>query len=129
MIFLSDQALRPSRRWASKDRAKALMEKAGVPVTPGYHGDNQDPAYLKEQADGIGYPVLIKAVAGGGGKGMRKVDRAADFAAALDSCKREAASSFGDETVLIEKIHHQSAPYRGAGVRRLPWPGDPSLRA
>ncbi|MCC5980245.1 MAG: acetyl/propionyl/methylcrotonyl-CoA carboxylase subunit alpha [Oceanicaulis sp.] len=87
-----------------KDRAKALMEKAGVPVTPGYHGDNQDPAYLKEQADGIGYPVLIKAVAGGGGKGMRKVDRAADFAAALDSCKREAASSFGDETVLIEKF-------------------------
>ena len=86
-----------------KDRAKALMETAGVPVTPGYHGDNQDPAHLKEQADAIGYPVLIKAVAGGGGKGMRKVEKAADFAAALESCKREAASSFGDENVLIEK--------------------------
>ena len=86
-----------------KDRAKALMEKAGVPVTPGYHGDNQDPAFLQKQADEIGYPVLIKAVAGGGGKGMRKVDKAGDFAAALDSCKREAASSFGDENVLIEK--------------------------
>ncbi|GGH02411.1 MAG TPA: methylcrotonoyl-CoA carboxylase [Oceanicaulis sp.] len=86
-----------------KDRAKALMEKAGVPVTPGYHGENQDPDFLKEQADQIGYPVLIKAVAGGGGKGMRKVEKSADFAAALDSCKREAASSFGDVNVLIEK--------------------------
>ncbi len=86
-----------------KDRAKALMEKAGVPVTPGYHGDNQDPAYLKDQADAIGYPVLIKAVAGGGGKGMRRVEKATDFAAALESCKREAAASFGDENVLIEK--------------------------
>ncbi|MFC4724132.1 acetyl/propionyl/methylcrotonyl-CoA carboxylase subunit alpha [Glycocaulis abyssi] len=86
-----------------KDRAKALMEEAGVPVTPGYHGDNQDADFLKKQADQIGYPVLIKAVAGGGGKGMRKVEKSADFAAALESCKREAASSFGDENVLIEK--------------------------
>lgn len=86
-----------------KDRAKALMEKAGVPVTPGYHGDNQDPAFLNQQADSIGYPVLIKAVAGGGGKGMRKVEKSADFPAALESCKREAASSFGDDNVLIEK--------------------------
>ena len=86
-----------------KDRAKALMEEAGVPVTPGYHGDNQDADFLKEQADKIGYPVLIKAVAGGGGKGMRKVEKSADFAAALESCRREAASSFGDENVLIEK--------------------------
>ena len=87
-----------------KDRAKALMEEAGVPVTPGYHGDNQDPAFLKETADGIGYPVLIKAVAGGGGKGMRKVEDGANFLDALESCKREAASSFGEERVLLEKF-------------------------
>jgi len=74
-----------------------------VPVTPGYMGDNQDPAFLAEQAGTIGFPVLIKAVAGGGGKGMRKVDAAADFPDALDSCKREAASSFGNDVVLIEK--------------------------
>ena len=66
------------------------MEKAEVPLTPGYHGDNQDPAFLAEQADSIGYPVLIKASAGGGGKGMRRVDAPADFEAALASCKREA---------------------------------------
>ncbi|WP_037502627.1 acetyl/propionyl/methylcrotonyl-CoA carboxylase subunit alpha [Sphingomonas jaspsi] len=86
-----------------KDAAKKLMADAGVPVTPGYMGDNQDPAYLAEEAAGIGYPVLIKAVAGGGGKGMRKVDRAEDFADALESCQREAASSFGNNVVLIEK--------------------------
>lgn len=86
-----------------KDRAKALMEKAGVPVTPGYHGQNQDPDFLQQQAGKIGYPVLIKAVAGGGGKGMRKVEAAGEFAAALASCQREAASSFGDDRVLIEK--------------------------
>jgi 3-methylcrotonyl-CoA carboxylase alpha subunit len=87
-----------------KDRAKALMEKAGVPVTPGYHGEDQAPAHLKREADGIGYPVLIKAVAGGGGKGMRKVEEAGAFLEALESCKREAASSFGDDRVLIEKF-------------------------
>ena len=87
-----------------KDRAKKLMEEAGVPVTPGYHGEDQDPSLLAEEAGRIGYPVLIKAVAGGGGKGMRKVERAEDFAAALDSCKREASSSFGDDRVLIEKF-------------------------
>ncbi|MFW6412821.1 MAG: acetyl/propionyl/methylcrotonyl-CoA carboxylase subunit alpha [Oceanicaulis sp.] len=87
-----------------KDRAKTLMEKAGVPVTPGYHGEEQDPAHLKAQADKIGYPVLIKAVAGGGGKGMRKVEEGAKFLEALDSCKREASSSFGDDRVLIEKF-------------------------
>jgi len=86
-----------------KDAAKALMAEAGVPVTPGYMGENQDPAFLAEQAAGIGYPVLIKAVAGGGGKGMRKVDAAADFADALASCQREAAASFGNDHVLIEK--------------------------
>ncbi|APW72810.1 acetyl/propionyl/methylcrotonyl-CoA carboxylase subunit alpha, partial [Sphingopyxis granuli] len=86
-----------------KDAAKALMADAGVPVTPGYMGANQDPAFLAQQAAEIGYPVLIKAVAGGGGKGMRKVDCAADFADALASCQREAAASFGNAHVLIEK--------------------------
>ena len=86
-----------------KDAAKKLMADAGVPVTPGYMGENQDPAFLAERAAEIGYPVLIKAVAGGGGKGMRKVDAAADFADALASCQREAAASFGNDHVLIEK--------------------------
>ena len=86
-----------------KDAAKKLMSDAGVPVTPGYLGENQDPAHLAEQADAIGYPVLIKAVAGGGGKGMRKVEAVADFADALTSCQREATASFGNAHVLIEK--------------------------
>jgi len=87
----------------SKSAAKALMEKAGVPLTPGYHGDRQEPDYLLKQAESIGFPVLIKAVAGGGGKGMRRVDRAGDFTAALASCQREASSSFKDDRVLVEK--------------------------
>ncbi len=86
-----------------KDAAKKLMAEAGVPVTPGYLGEDQDPKRLKAEAEAIGWPVLIKAVAGGGGKGMRRVDTAAGFADALLSCKREAASSFGDDRVLIEK--------------------------
>lgn len=86
-----------------KDAAKALMTEAGVPVTPGYQGDNQDPDHLAEQAALIGYPVLIKAVAGGGGKGMRKVEAAKDFKDALASCQREATASFGNAVVLIEK--------------------------
>ena len=90
------------RAMGLKDAAKALMAKAGVPVTPGYLGEDQDAARLAEEAGRIGYPVLIKAVAGGGGKGMRKVGRAEDFAAALSSAKREAAASFGDERVLLE---------------------------
>jgi 3-methylcrotonyl-CoA carboxylase alpha subunit len=87
----------------SKSAAKTLMEKAGVPLTPGYHGERQEPDYLLTEAFRIGFPVLIKAVAGGGGKGMRRVDAAADFAAALASCQREAAASFKDDRVLIEK--------------------------
>ncbi|ARP79454.1 3-methylcrotonyl-CoA carboxylase [Bordetella genomosp. 8] len=87
----------------SKSAAKQLMEKAGVPLVPGYHGDNQDADFLRRQADAIGYPVLIKASAGGGGKGMRIVRDGADFADALASCRREAASSFGDDRVLIER--------------------------
>jgi 3-methylcrotonyl-CoA carboxylase alpha subunit len=96
------------RAMGLKDRAKALMEQAGVPVVPGYHGERQEPKFLKEKAYEIGYPVLIKAVAGGGGKGMRRVERHADFDAALEGAMREAASSFGDARVLIEK--YVSAP-------------------
>ncbi|HET9355585.1 MAG TPA: biotin carboxylase N-terminal domain-containing protein, partial [Sphingomicrobium sp.] len=84
------------RAMGLKDAAKTLMSAAGVPVTPGYLGDDQSPERLKREADAIGYPVLIKAVAGGGGKGMRKVDSAADFQDSLESCRREAASSFGN---------------------------------
>ena len=91
------------RAMGLKDAAKKLMAEAGVPVTPGYLGENQDPKRLKKEAEAVGYPVLIKAVAGGGGKGMRRVDSAKDFEEALESCKREAASSFGDDRVLIEK--------------------------
>jgi len=87
----------------SKSAAKALMKKAGVPLTPGYHGEVQEVAFLLDQAKRIGFPVLIKAVSGGGGKGMRRVDIAGDFAAALASCQREAAASFKDDRVLIEK--------------------------
>jgi 3-methylcrotonyl-CoA carboxylase alpha subunit len=91
------------RAMGLKDAAKKLMAEAGVPVTPGYMGEDQAPERLAREADAIGYPVLIKAVAGGGGKGMRKVDRSEDFADALDSCRREAASSFGNDVVLLEK--------------------------
>lgn len=86
-----------------KAESKQLMEKAGVPLVPGYHGSDQDPALLKREADSIGYPVLIKASAGGGGKGMRAVEKSEDFEAALASCKREAMHSFGDDAVLVEK--------------------------
>jgi 3-methylcrotonyl-CoA carboxylase alpha subunit len=91
------------RAMGLKDAAKRLMAEAGVPVTPGYLGEDQSPKVLKAEAGKVGYPVLIKAVAGGGGKGMRRVDKAADFDDALDSCKREAASSFGDDRVILEK--------------------------
>jgi 3-methylcrotonyl-CoA carboxylase alpha subunit len=91
------------RAMGLKDAAKKLMAEAGVPVTPGYLGEDQDPKRLRQEADAIGYPVLIKAVAGGGGKGMRRVDAPAQFDDALESAKREAASSFGDDRVLIEK--------------------------
>ena len=91
------------RAMGSKSEAKTLMEKAGVPLVPGYHGAEQDAAFLRAQADAIGYPVLIKASAGGGGKGMRVVRGSDEFEAALASCQREAASSFGDDRVLVEK--------------------------
>jgi 3-methylcrotonyl-CoA carboxylase alpha subunit len=91
------------RAMGLKDAAKALMERAGVPVVPGYHGADQDDARLAAEAGRIGYPVLIKAVAGGGGKGMRRVDRAGDFAGALASARGEAATAFGNAAVLVEK--------------------------
>jgi 3-methylcrotonyl-CoA carboxylase alpha subunit len=96
------------RAMGLKDRAKTLMEKAGVPVVPGFHGERQEDAFLAQKASEIGYPVLIKAVAGGGGKGMRRVDWPADFERALVSAAREASAAFGDARVLIEK--YVSAP-------------------
>src|SRR4029450_11862032 len=86
-----------------KAESKRLMAKAGVPLVPGYHGADQDPALLQREADRIGYPVLIKASAGGGGKGMRTVAASEAFAPALASCQREARNSFGDDAVLIER--------------------------
>ena len=91
------------RAMGLKAESKRLMANAGVPLVPGYHGENQDSAFLQEQADVIGYPVLIKASAGGGGKGMRVVSQAGDFAAALSSCQREAINSFANDAILIEK--------------------------
>jgi propionyl-CoA carboxylase alpha chain/3-methylcrotonyl-CoA carboxylase alpha subunit len=91
------------RAMGLKDAAKTLMIEAGVPVTPGYLGEDQSLTRLQKEADAIGYPVLIKAVAGGGGKGMKKVERAQDFADGLASAQREGQSSFGDPRVLIEK--------------------------
>ena len=91
------------RAMGLKDAAKERMIAAGVPVTPGYLGEDQSVERLTKEAETIGYPVLIKAVAGGGGKGMRKVDAAADFEAALESCRREAKASFGNDEVLLEK--------------------------
>jgi len=92
------------RAMGLKDRAKGLMEEAGLPVVPGYHGDMQTPDFLKRKAYELGYPVLIKATAGGGGKGMRRVDKHADFDAALAAAKREAQGAFGDVRMLIEKF-------------------------
>ena len=91
------------RAMGLKAESKQLMEKAGVPLVPGYHGGDQNPELLQREADRIGYPVLIKASAGGGGKGMRLVDKREDFAAALASCQREAINSFGNDAVLVEK--------------------------
>jgi 3-methylcrotonyl-CoA carboxylase alpha subunit len=87
----------------SKSAAKEIMGAAGVPLVPGYHGADQDPALLKAEADSMGYPVLLKATAGGGGKGMRQVWAAEEFDAALAAAQREASASFGDATMLVEK--------------------------
>lgn len=103
LVFIGPSAS-AIRAMGLKDAAKKLMEEAGVPVVPGYHGDNQDEGFLAARADEIGYPVLIKAVAGGGGKGMRRVDHPADFAEALHAARREGSASFGNDQVLIEKF-------------------------
>ncbi|MBB3167006.1 acetyl-CoA carboxylase biotin carboxylase subunit [Simiduia aestuariiviva] len=87
----------------SKSAAKTIMEKAGVPLVPGYHGEDQSPALIKQHADAMGYPVLLKAAAGGGGKGMRQVWSEQEFGAALDAAKRESMNAFGDDTMLVEK--------------------------
>ena len=111
------------RAMGLKDAAKRLMAEAGVPVVPGWHGDNQDPEHLAGAAEAIGYPVLIKAVAGGGGKGMRKVTRAQDFAAALASAQGEARTAFGNPAVLIEKYiekpRHIEVQVFGDGIRAV----------
>ena len=106
LVFIGPSA-EAIRKMGLKDAAKALMEAAGVPVVPGYHGAEQDPSHLAAEAEKIGYPVLIKAVAGGGGKGMRLVEKPADFAAALDSAQGEARTAFGNPDVLIEKYIQQ----------------------
>ncbi len=92
------------RSMGRKDSAKRLMQTAGVPIVPGYHGTNRDASFLAKQADKIGFPILIKATAGGGGRGMRRVDSPAEFAAAFASAEREAAASFGDGSLFIEKF-------------------------
>jgi 3-methylcrotonyl-CoA carboxylase alpha subunit len=102
LVFIGPSAS-AIRAMGLKDAAKKLMAEAGVPVVPGYHGAEQDDAFLADQAAMIGYPVLIKAVAGGGGKGMRRVDHPRDFAAALRSARGEAQAAFGNAAVLIEK--------------------------
>ena len=111
------------RAMGLKDAAKKLMEEAGVPVVPGYHGSNQDPVHLSGAADTIGYPVLIKAVAGGGGKGMRLVERPQDFADALESARGEARTAFGNADVLIEKFvekpRHVEVQVFGDGTRAV----------
>ena len=107
LVFIGPSA-EAIRAMGLKDAAKALMERAGVPVVPGYQGDDQDPAFLAERALEIGYPILIKARAGGGGKGMRLVDNPSDFRSALESAVREAEASFGDGRCLIEKYLSES---------------------
>ena len=103
LVFIGPSA-KAIRAMGLKDAAKALMQDAGVPVVPGYHGDNQDPEHLSGAADAIGYPVLIKAVAGGGGKGMRLVEKPEDFMDALGSARAEARTAFGNDAVLVEKF-------------------------
>ncbi|MCG2634399.1 MAG: acetyl/propionyl/methylcrotonyl-CoA carboxylase subunit alpha [Gammaproteobacteria bacterium] len=91
-------------KMGSKSESKRIMEAAGVPVVPGYHGDRQETAFLEGEAEQIGYPIMIKAIAGGGGKGMRRVERASDFVASLDAARREAKGAFGDDQVLLERF-------------------------
>ncbi|MGY6635260.1 MAG: ATP-binding protein [Alkalilacustris sp.] len=122
LVFIGPTAA-AIRAMGLKDAAKKLMAEAGVPVVPGYHGDNQDPEHLAGAADAIGYPVLIKAVAGGGGKGMRRVAGAQAFAEALASARAEARTAFGNDAVLVEKFvdkpRHIEIQIFGDGERAL----------
>ena len=122
LVFIGPSAA-AIRAMGLKDAAKTLMTAAGVPVVPGYHGENQDPEHLAGAADRIGYPVLIKAVAGGGGKGMRRVERPEDFAEALASAQGEAVTAFGNPAVLIEKYvekpRHIEVQVFGDGTRAV----------
>ena len=122
LVFIGPSA-KAIRAMGLKDAAKALMEEAGVPVVPGYHGADQDDALLAGEAEKIGYPVLIKAVAGGGGKGMRLVETRADFAAALKSARSEAKTAFGNADVLVEKFvakpRHIEVQVFGDGTRAV----------
>ena len=117
------------RAMGLKNSAKALMQKAGVPVVPGYHGDNQNPKFLREKAYEIGYPVLIKAIAGGGGRGMRRVDAHVEFEAALESASREAQGRLRRRSGADREICRLAPPHRDAGVRRQPRQLRPPVRA
>ena len=117
LVFIGPSAA-AIRAMGLKDAAKRLMEKAGVPVVPGYHGEAQELVLLATKAREIGYPVLIKARAGGGGKGMRRVEHPDDFAEALSGARREAKAAFGDDHGAGRKICRQAAPHRSPGVRR-----------
>ena len=122
LVFIGPSA-EAIRAMGLKDAAKALMQKAGVPVVPGYHGADQEPGRLEVEAAAIGYPVLIKAVAGGGGKGMRRVDAPGDFFDALESAKAEALGAFGNDAVLVEKYvekpRHIEVQVFGDGTRAV----------
>jgi 3-methylcrotonyl-CoA carboxylase alpha subunit len=122
LVFIGPSAS-AIRAMGLKDAAKTLMQEAGVPVVPGYHGTNQDPEHLSGAADAIGYPVMIKAVAGGGGKGMRLVEGPDTFMQALESAKSEAATSFGNDAVLVEKYilkpRHIEIQVFGDGLRAV----------
>ena len=117
------------RAMGLKDGAKAVMKKAGVPTTPGYQGDDQSLVRLERAAAQIGFPLLIKAVAGGGGKGMRAVHARAEFAEALLAAQREAGRAFGNDGVLLEKLIARAPPRRGPGLRRRRGQRRPPVRA
>jgi 3-methylcrotonyl-CoA carboxylase alpha subunit len=122
LVFIGPSA-QAIRAMGLKDAAKRLMAEAGVPVVPGYHGADQEPGRLEVEAAAVGYPVLIKAVAGGGGKGMRRVERREDFMMALESAKAEARGAFGNDAVLIEKYvekpRHIEVQVFGDGTRAV----------
>ena len=117
------------RAMGSKSEAKKIMEKASVPLVPGYHGDDQSPALLAKEAARIGFPVLIKASAGGGGKGMRVVESADKFDEALDGAKREAKAVFRRRSRADREVPDAAAPYRNPGLRRRAWRLRLSVRA